>query len=202
MTRLLLLLLLTPVSHLAAQNADTAYNKAVKFYFAKQYDSSFTYCHQARTMVKGNERHAICEILSTIHFERGAYDSSLHYITLADKKYPYQHFCGNEKESRQLFIAMRYAAIYDHYGDAAQVLKVLLPVACFDLVNNGDAVRKIASLLKGKEGTKAALDDAIAHMYVKKKVHYIRFMDTVIPVDMEEGIVDSHFYKALADGME
>jgi len=200
MTRLLLLLLLTPVSHLFAQNTDTAYNRAVRFYFAKQYDSAYTYCHQVGG--KGNDRHVMCEILSTIHLERGAYDSSLHYITLADKKYPYRHFCGNEWESRQLFMAMRYAAIYDHQGDSVKTLKVLLPVACFELVNNKEAVQKIAALLKGHVGVKDSLDDAIAHMYVKKKVHYIRFMDTVIPVDMGNEIADSHFYKAVANGME
>jgi tetratricopeptide (TPR) repeat protein len=61
-------------------------------------------------------KHRSCIILYEIYFARLEYSTALKYLRMADKQYPYQHFCGNEYAANDIYMANQFSKLYDAMG--------------------------------------------------------------------------------------
>ena len=116
-----------------------------------------------------------CNILAIMAVEEKDYAKALKYIEMADKEYPYVHFCGNEYAANDIYMATMYAKCYAGLGDIDRALKTLMP-HCINngLASNSYLVEQLCSLLKQKytkEEIKQQVNAAISGVYVKETKH-------------------------------
>jgi len=113
-----------------------------------------------------------CNILAKLALEEKDFKKALAYTEMADKEYPYYHFCGNEYAANNIHLAWLYAKCYEGLGDKDKALTTLLP-ECLDngLANNDSIVKMAAQLIKEKykyEEIEAAIDNAVAGISSRK----------------------------------
>jgi tetratricopeptide (TPR) repeat protein len=102
-------------------------------------------------------KHNSCRQLAEIYLERKDYKLALHFINLFDKKYPYQHFCGNEWAAYDNYKATMLAMVYDGEGHYESAVDTLLPY----IINNG---------LASNENVIATLERILDNHYSKDEL--------------------------------
>lgn len=96
-------------------------------------------------------KHNSCKILAGLALKEKDYRQAFRYFSMADKEYPFIHFCGNAHESNAIFLARMYAKCYVGLGDKEKAIQVLLPY-CFSnhYADNREAADELVALLKEK----------------------------------------------------
>lgn len=151
-----------------------------------------------------NYRHNASILLSDILFEKGDFQGSLKYVALAENKYKYLHFCGNEFQAKDVSIAVKYARCYLKLKEDGLAIEKLLKVSFTNLADNEEALSLLRKLLKPSlyPNLKKKLDEAIAGLYTVEKqgykTNYIKFLNMEIagpilidPSDDKEKIADA-----------
>ncbi|RZJ71292.1 hypothetical protein [Flavobacterium sp.] len=65
--------------------------------------------------------------LAEIYLYIENYELAEKYLVMADKDYPYQHFCGNELTADAIYKAKMYGSIYLGQGKTDKAISVMLP---------------------------------------------------------------------------
>ena len=117
-------------------------------------------------------KHFSCEQLADILIQENDFKEAEKYIKLFDRKYPYEHFCGNELTAYQIFKAQRYAKVYDGLGRVEDAIKQLAPHIFYTgLADNNDLIEDLISLLDRRftiEQIKYELGKSIATLRLKE----------------------------------
>jgi tetratricopeptide (TPR) repeat protein len=92
-----------------------------------------------------------CKLLAEIAIIEKDYYVALHFTRLADKVFPFKHFCGNAHTSNHNYLTWTYARCYTGQGDTSKAIRTLLP-ECFDnpLSGNDEVVELAVRLIKSK----------------------------------------------------
>lgn len=108
------------------QNAKKVFQKILKshFYELDAGGKGYGIMQEPYALYKYNSSKNLAEIALI----EENYVDALKYTELFDKKYPYQHFCGNEMYWNSLYTAMMYGAIYRKLGQKDSALSHLLPL--------------------------------------------------------------------------
>jgi|GEM_PF-1955520 len=118
-------------------------------------------------------KHNSCEILSELYLVEKNYAEAEKYIKLFDKKYPYQHFCGNEWSAYNTYKAKQYAIVYDGQGQTDKAIGTLLPYVFADgLSDNEILLTELYRLLEKKytaEAIKKELLNALQTLKIVNK---------------------------------
>jgi len=96
-------------------------------------------------------KHNSCKILAGLALKEKDYKQAFKYLSMADKEYPFIHFCGNAHESNAIFLARMYAKCYVGLGEKEKAIQLLLPY-CFSnhYADNSEAADELVVLLKEK----------------------------------------------------
>lgn len=113
-----------------------------------------------------------CNILAILALQEKDYVKTLKYIEMADKEYPYIHFCGNEYAANDIYMATMYAKCYAGLGDIDRAIQTLMP-HCINngLASNSYLVEQLCGLLRQKysrEEIKQEINTAISGIYVRE----------------------------------
>jgi hypothetical protein len=116
-------------------------------------------------------KHRSSRHLAEIAILEKDYESAEEYIELFTKKYPYQHFCGNEWAAYFNDVALMRAQVYEGMNQLQKALEVLLP-RTFDefLVSNDEVLDRLIYLLENnysKESIRAELTRSLESLKVK-----------------------------------
>lgn len=95
-------------------------------------------------------KHFSCEQLADIYITEKNYVEAEKYVRLFDKKYPYEHFCGNELTAYQIFKSRSYAKVYDGQGKTDEAIKQLIPHIFYTGLADDDELIKDLILLLDK----------------------------------------------------
>jgi hypothetical protein len=109
---------------------------------------------------------------------------------LSDTTFPYLHFCGNENASNNIYIALRYADIYQKLKQPEKAIEKLLPTVFITLADNLKVIEELKKLLTDKKGLKKKLDNSLNKIYPKKidredysyTKYYFKFLNVEIAV--------------------
>jgi tetratricopeptide (TPR) repeat protein len=113
-----------------------------------------------------------CNIMAHLALEEYHYKEALSFVEMADKIYPFRHYCGNAYESYAVYLATMYAKCYIGMGNREKAIGMLLP-ECFNSIyaDNSDLIKLLVPLLKSKydSGTiKEMVDHALTNITSKK----------------------------------
>lgn len=183
---------------------ESFFNLAYSFFLLKNYDSASLLF---KAIISGdfydgelvggsimaspyaNYKNQASELLSKIYYSQQKYDSSLHYLSLSDTLYNYRHFCGNEIDEMEIYVALRYADLYQKLGYWKKAVSSLLVLACKDLASDkSELLKQLRVLLDKNYNSKLIedLDKALLDMHVSAggttKKYYFNFLNTEIPV--------------------
>lgn len=101
-----------------------------------------------------------CKNLAEIYLTESNYKESIRYIDLI-KKYPYQHFCGNEYAANEIYLATLYSKNYLGLNNSKKALEYSLPHALnIGLADNSEIFGIALSILESNY-TKEELDSEI-----------------------------------------
>lgn len=93
-------------------------------------------------------KHYSCEQLADIYIDEKNFIAAEKYVRLFDKKYPYEHFCGNELTAYQIFKSRSYAKVYDGQGKTDDAIRQLIPHVFYTgLADNSELINDLISLL-------------------------------------------------------
>ena len=93
-------------------------------------------------------KHFSSERLAKIFIDEKNFDEAEKYVRLYDKRYPYEHFCGNELSSYQISRAIDYATVLDGQGKTEEAIKKLLPYIFRNgLADNEALINNLIALL-------------------------------------------------------
>ena len=96
-------------------------------------------------------KHYSCEQLADIYMDEKNYIEAEKYVKLFDKKYPYEHFCGNELKAYQIFKSRSYAKVYDGQGKTDDAIRQLIPHLFYTgLADNDELIKDLILLLDKK----------------------------------------------------
>lgn len=113
------------------------------------------------------------KILAQIYLQRKDYKKALFYVELADKKYKYRHFCGNELEADRIEMATYFGECYWGLNEFDKSMNVLLPhVFNSGLADNDHLVKLTVQYLiekYGKEKVKAELTKSLGTVTSKTR---------------------------------
>jgi tetratricopeptide (TPR) repeat protein len=116
-----------------------------------------------------------CKNLAEIYLKEKEFESALKYINLT-KKYPYQHFCGNEYASNDIYVATLYTKNYIGKGNIEKALEYSLPHAFNNgLASNTEILDITINLIKSKytkTEIQTELNKAINSIKIKKRKEY------------------------------
>lgn len=137
-----------------------------------------------------NYRNRACRILSDIYYDQQMFDTALYYHALSDTVYPYLHFCGNEYASNDIYVALRYSAIYKKLNQQDKAIEKLLPTVFITLADNSKVIEELKILLSKKKGLKKELENSLKKIYSRKferdgfsyKQYYFKFLNVEIAV--------------------
>jgi len=94
-------------------------------------------------------KHRAANHLAEIYLDEKRFRRALKYTKLAEFKYPYIHFCGNEIEANEIYFAVLYSRCYDGLGKKDKAISLLWDhIFYYGLASNTIAVEQIATLLK------------------------------------------------------
>jgi hypothetical protein len=100
------------------------------------------------------------------------YDEVEKYIRYFDKRFPYQHFCGNEWAAYHIFKDTMLAELYEGQHKPAEAVKVLAPHLFNNgLAYNGNAVELLDKILERNftgDEVKAMFQNAYNSLAIKK----------------------------------
>jgi tetratricopeptide (TPR) repeat protein len=142
-----------------------------------------------------------CRILAAIALDEKDYETALKYTKMADKEYPYRHFCGNEYAANDIYLATMYARCYEGLGDKEKAIQTLLP-HCIEngLASNSELVDQLCLLIKekySKEEIKQRVESAASGISVKEikqgtyteRNYYVNIFNTELKIEgYPEGI--------------
>jgi hypothetical protein len=93
-------------------------------------------------------KHFSCEQLADIYITEKNHVEAEKYVRLFDKKYPYEHFCGNELTAYKIFKSGSYAKVYDGQGKTDEAIKQLIPhIFNTGLADNDELIKDLIVLL-------------------------------------------------------
>lgn len=105
-------------------------------------------------------KHRVCKILSDIYIRKADYKSALKYEKLADKKYPYAHFCGNEMAASDIDKSVVYAKCYAGLGEHKKAIKLLLNQSFnSSFADNSEAITLVDSLITLEYSQQEIIDE-------------------------------------------
>jgi tetratricopeptide (TPR) repeat protein len=135
-------------------------------------------------------KHRACKILSNIYLQKAEYKSALKYEKLADKKYPYRHFCGNELAANEIYKSTAYARCYAGLGKRKKAIKIALKEAFNSSFADNSIVIALADSFitteYGKEKIMNELQKSTASLKIKSngkyETFYVRIFDNTIEI--------------------
>ncbi len=135
-------------------------------------------------------KHRACKILSDIYIEKADYKSALKYEKLADKKYPYVHFCGNELAANEIYKSTAYAKCYTGLGNRKKAINILLKQSFNSTyANNSGVIALVDSLITLEYGKKIIADElqrSINTLRIKStrkhETYYVQLFNTTIEI--------------------
>lgn len=162
--------------------------------------------------------------LTEIYILKKDFKKALEYAEL-NKKYPYQHFCGNAIEADKIYNAKIYGEIYYGLGNTKKALSYLLPKIFENgFANNSNLVELTYNILFKEfepQFIKKEFEKSIQNFYsrksteytIERNLYYINFLNNEIEVpnwtlfveydrtikekDIEKIIKQTEFYKRL-----
>lgn len=140
-------------------------------------------------------KHNSCRQLASIALEEHDYKSAEKYIHMFDKKYPYQHFCGNEWSAYDMYKAVMMAKVYEGTGQIEKAMEQLLPYVFSNaLASNDEVLDQLSTVLQKhfrmeelREEFKRAVESLEIKETRKEKSAYIHLFNVSVPV------LDVHF---------
>ena len=118
-------------------------------------------------------KHHSCRMLALIALNEHDYTAAERYIEMFDKKFPYQHFCGNEWAAYNMFKAVMLARVYTGTNRFEKALQALVPYTFSDaLASNQEVLEELEVILRReytKPEIKAELLNAIESLQVTQK---------------------------------
>ena len=118
-------------------------------------------------------KHHSCRALASMALEEKNYKEAEKYIHLFDKKYPYQHFCGNEWSAYDMYKAVMLAKVYEATNRTDQAMKELIPYIFSNALASNEGVLEELSTILDKHFTKAdiraEMNKAIESLTIEKK---------------------------------
>jgi tetratricopeptide (TPR) repeat protein len=140
-------------------------------------------------------KHHACRNLAFIAIEKKNFALAEQYIEKFDKKFPYQHFCGNEWAAYDMFKSVMRAKVYAGTGRINKALDVLVPrVFTNALASNENLLMEMIAILESnftQEQIRTELTKAIASLTIeRKKKERVAFI-TLFGVKAE--VEDSYF---------
>jgi len=118
-------------------------------------------------------KHHSCRNLAEIYLEEKDFAQAESYITMFDKVYPYQHFCGNEWAAYDIYKATMYAKLYEGKGDYKKAVRTLIPLIFENgLASNRELMKDLIDLLHAhytNDDVRAELQHALSTLTVKNK---------------------------------
>jgi tetratricopeptide (TPR) repeat protein len=94
-------------------------------------------------------KHHACRQLAMISIEQNNFDDAEKYIRYFDKKYPYQHFCGNEWAGYDIFKAIMDAKVQAGRKQPGLAVKILSPhLFANGLASNEEALEELDTILE------------------------------------------------------
>jgi tetratricopeptide (TPR) repeat protein len=165
--------------------ASAHYNVAMIFYFDKEYDSAkkvfLEILDQPYNEQDPNDimepyklyKHNTCRMLAEISIEEREYQAAERYITLFDKDYPYQHFCGNEWAAYDMYKAVMLAKVHTGLNRPEKAIQELVP-HIFDngLASNEEVLETLYTILKttyAADQVREELNKALASVTIRKE---------------------------------
>lgn len=159
------------------------FNRALCYYYFKDYETSEEIFHEILEQ-RYDERdpnglmepyalykHHTCRYLASIALEKKDYQAAEKYINLFDKKYPYQHFCGNEWSAYDMYKAVMYAKVYRGTNRIDRAMNELLPHMFSDaLASNEEVLTELEDIIDkhySKDESQAEFEKALASLEVK-----------------------------------
>jgi len=180
------------------------YNKAISV-FTAIIESNFNEKENLNASIMEdpytNYKHRASNILSNIYYDKKMFDTALHYLALSDTVFPYLHFCGNEYEANYVYVALRYADIYQKLNQPNKAIEKLLPTVFVSLVDNSKVITELKILFKNKKGLKKELDNSLKKIYPKTIQldnytyirYYFKFLNVEITVPDSYEIDEKNF---------
>jgi hypothetical protein len=88
-------------------------------------------------------------MLAEISLQVKQWDDAERYIELFDKKYPYQHFCGNEWAAYYIMKSTMEARLHEGQGKIDKAVRDLVPFIFDDrLASNKDVISLLKDILR------------------------------------------------------
>ncbi len=129
-----------------------------------------------------------CKSLAEIYLLRKDFKEAIKYINLT-KKYPYQHFCGNEYAENDIYIATLYAKNYIGLNNIEKALEYSLPHVFYNgLASNLEILEITLNLLKSnytKEQLNSELKKSLRNIKLKKRKGYKYGVTTFLNIKIE-----------------
>lgn len=138
-----------------------------------------------------NYKNRACKILADLELKKENFTNALKYLDTT-KKYPYQHFCGNEFASEEIYMAEMYSKCYLGLNQYDKAYDILLP----NIIENGLASNSelieitFNALLKNykKEDLKSQFENSFKNVTAQKETrnkneytyYYITFLNRKI----------------------
>lgn len=138
-----------------------------------------------------NYKNRACKILADLELKKENFTNALKYLDIT-KKYPYQHFCGNEFASEEIYMAEMYSKCYLGLNQYDKAYDILLP----NIIENGLASNSelieitFNALLKNykKEDLKSHFENSFKNVIAQKETrnkneytyYYINFLNRKI----------------------
>lgn len=173
-----------------------------------------------------NYKNRACKILANLELKNKNYTEALHYLDQT-KKYPYNHFCGNEHAANDIYMANMYSTCYLALNNYEKAYDILLPnILNNGLANNSYLITTAFDALSkkyAKEDLKVQFENAFKNVSQEKKgkgkneytSFYITFVNRKIVLDIwnlnefmskeeQEKVIssvlaESRFYKLLSE---
>lgn len=118
-------------------------------------------------------KHNSCKILAGMALKEKDYRQAFRYFSMADKEYPFIHFCGNAHESNAIFLARMYAKCYVGFGDKEKAIRLLLPYGFSNhYADNSEAANELVALLKekySKDELRKQIAEAREGLYIEQR---------------------------------
>lgn len=114
-------------------------------------------------------KHHASRHLAEIAIAQKRFDEAEFYIRLFHKKYPYQHFCGNEWAAYRIYKAVMDARLLEGKKQPELAIKVLAPHLFYNgLASNEEALEMISKLLERNykpEAIKKIFNEALQSLH-------------------------------------
>ncbi len=135
-------------------------------------------------------KHHSCRHLAMIALRQKNYDDAEKFIGMFDKKYPYQHFCGNEWAAYDNYKAVMLAKVYANTGRAQKAMETLVPYMFYNgLASNQNVINAMIEVLEqhfNQDEVRARLMQALASVRISRNKHetsaVIRLFDVNVNV--------------------